>query len=69
MDCTPSSYNSSFSLLVEVLKVRAFTQLTCHFRVKEIRIRLPEIIEKLWRKRYIVIALLKNILRQLQSRL
>lgn len=45
------------------------TVLTCQLRIEEVRIRLPQVIEKLWRKRHIIVSLLEYILGKLQPRL
>lgn len=45
------------------------SMITCHFGIEKVRIRLPQVIKEFWWKRYIVVALLEDIVRQLQARL
>lgn len=43
--------------------------LTCNFGVEKIWIRLPQIVEKFWRERYVIITVFKKIIAKRQSRI
>lgn len=62
------SLNSGSAPLIELeIMLLLRSMITCHFGIQKVGIWLPQVIKELWRKRYIVVALLEDIVGQLQA--